>query len=238
MRHQLREPDAIRRALRSATPPRLLLAVRPAERDDPALEALCREARAQGVAVERVSANDLRRMAAVRPAPACLALGGPDPAVGFDELLARPGALWLLAGVTYAGNAGYAIRSAEVSGAAGILLDEGFASAERKRALRFSMHAERFFPVLWHGAAEVVAAARRARRRVVAIEDVGDRAPWEVDLRGSPLFVIGGERDGIDAALLAQADAVVRIPMRGFVPAYNLQAAMAVVMGERLRQEG
>ena len=37
--------------------------------------------------------------------------------------------------------------------------------------------------------------------------------------------------------LLARCDAVLRIPMRGFVPAYNLQAAMAMVAGERLRQE-
>jgi len=29
---------------------------------------------------------------------------------------------------------------------------------------------------------------------------------------------------------------VLRIPMHGFLPSYNLQAAMAVVMGERLRQ--
>ncbi len=238
MRQQLTGPEAIRAALRGATPPRLLLAARRADATDPTLETLCEEAVERGVPVERVSTNDLRRMAAVRPPPQVLALCGPDPVRPFDELLAAPGALWLLAGVTYAGNAGYAIRSAEVSGAAGIVLDERFDPSERKRALRFSMHAERFFPVHWRGAAEVVGAARQAGRPVVAIEDVGDRAPWEVDLRGSPLLVIGGERDGIDGALLARADAVVRIPMRGFVPAYNLQAAMAVVMGERLRQEG
>jgi len=49
--------------------------------------------------------------------------------------------------------------------------------------------------------------------------------------------VIGGETRGIPAPLLARCDAALRIPMRGFIPAYNLQAAMAIVAGERLRQE-
>ena len=37
--------------------------------------------------------------------------------------------------------------------------------------------------------------------------------------------------------MLAGSDAVLRIPMAGFVPSHNLQAAMAMVVGERLRQE-
>ncbi len=235
LRRQLNEIEEVRAALDSADMPRLILVAR--ELTDTAALAVCEEARRRGVAVSRVSENDLRRMTRTRPAPPLLALCGPDPRVDLDELLRREGALWLLSGVTYAGNAGYAIRSAEVSGAAGIVLDERFAAGERKRALRFSMHAERFFPVHWKPAVAVIAAAREVGRRVIAIEDSGERAPWEEDLRGSPLFVIGGERDGIAPALLERCDRVLRIPMRGFVPAYNLQAAMAMVAGERLRQE-
>ena len=234
-RRQCAGVDAVRRALESQDPPRLLLL----QRGDPEAAALAPVAEARGVRVEVVSENDLRRMAAVRPAPPVLALLGPDPEVAdLDALLSRAGPVWLLAGVTYAGNAGYAIRSAEVSGAAGIVLDAAIEPAERKRAYRFSMHAERFFPVLWKPALRVLDAAHRVGRRAIAIEDVGARAPWEVDLRASPLLVIGGERDGIAPDLLARCDEVIRIPMRGFVPAYNVQAAMAIVAGERLRQEG
>jgi tRNA G18 (ribose-2'-O)-methylase SpoU len=52
------------------------------------------------------------------------------------------------------------------------------------------------------------------------------------------LLVIGGETRGIPAPLLARCDEVLRIPMAGFIPAYNLQAAMAAVAAERLRQGG
>jgi tRNA G18 (ribose-2'-O)-methylase SpoU len=36
--------------------------------------------------------------------------------------------------------------------------------------------------------------------------------------------------------VLDTCDGAIRIPMRGFIPSYNLQAAMAIVVGEHLRQ--
>lgn len=202
-----------------------------------ALAALGAALRERGVAVRETSANDLRRMSRT-PAPCdVLALVGPDPDAPLDEVLARPGCAWLLAGVAYPGNAGYAIRTAEVSGAAAILLDCAFDAAARRLAARASMQAERFFPVRWIAAGDAIDAARAAGRRVVAIEDSGTVAPFAADLRGPVLFVIGGETHGIAPPLLARCDAALRIPMRGFIPAYNLQAAMAIAAGERLRQE-
>jgi tRNA G18 (ribose-2'-O)-methylase SpoU len=225
--------EAIGAALVRGELPRLVLARRGATGD---VAALVDRLRAQGVAVSETSANDLRRMSAV-PAPCdALALYGPDPNAPLDEVLARPGAAWLLGGVAYPGNAGYAIRTAEVSGAAAILLDCGFDTAGRRLAARAAMHAERFFPVRWMQAADAIDAARAAGRRVLAIEDSGAATLFDADLRGPVLFVIGGERHGIAPALLARCDATLRIPMRGFIPAYNVQAAMAMVAGESLRK--
>jgi len=48
--------------------------------------------------------------------------------------------------------------------------------------------------------------------------------------------VVGGERDGVPPELLARCDEVIRVPMAGFVPSYSLQAPVAVVAVERLRQ--
>jgi 23S rRNA (guanosine2251-2'-O)-methyltransferase len=73
---------------------------------------------------------------------------------------------------------------------------------------------------------------------VLAVEDVGTLSPWEVDLRQPLLLLIGGERDGIPPAVLEACDGVITIPMRGFIPSYNLQAAMGIVVGEHLRQLG
>ena len=105
------------------------------------------------------------------------------------------------------------------------------------QALRASMRADRFLPVLWSAAAGVLSAAREAGRRIIAREDVGAAAPWEADLTGPVLFVVGGEHSGIPPEMLARCDAVVRIPMQGFIRSYNLQAAVAIAAAERLRQQ-
>jgi len=233
-RRQILGENALAAALAAREPLRLVLLRGGA---GPAARALAETARHAGIRVSEISDNDMRRMRRGHEPCDVLGLVGPDPAATPPEVFAAGGAVWLLAGVGYAGNAGFAIRTAEVSGAAGLFLDSALDPAGRKRALRMSMHAERFFPVHWMPAPVVVDAARTAGRRILAIEDHGARAPWEVDLRGSVLLVIGGERDGLPPALLERSDEIVRVPMAGFVPSYNLQAAMAAVAVERLRQE-
>jgi tRNA G18 (ribose-2'-O)-methylase SpoU len=131
-----------------------------------------------------------------------------------------------------------AIRTAEVSGAAGVFIDSDFDHAARRAALRASMRADRFMPVFFAAAEDVLEKAAESGRRVVALEDVGDVSPWDVDLLGRVHFMVGGEARGIPDAILTRCDAVIRIPMPGFVPSYNLQGAVAAVASERLRQAG
>jgi tRNA G18 (ribose-2'-O)-methylase SpoU len=144
--------------------------------------------------------------------------------------------VWLLAHPVYPGNVGFAIRTAEVSGADGIYVDCDFDHAARREATRAAMRADRFMPVGWERSGAVLAAARAAGKRVVAIEDVGTRAPWQADLTGPLLLLVGAEAEGVPEALLASADDTLRIPMAGFIASYNLQAAVAAVAAERFRQ--
>jgi TrmH family RNA methyltransferase len=214
------------------------LVVVPAERVDPEAAAVCEEARARGVAVLRVSERQFVRLAPPDEGCGVLGLAGAAPNAREDEVLAAGGAAWLLTGTAYPGNAGFAIRTAEASGADGIFIDADFDHAGRREAVRVSMRADRFLPVFWRDAGSVLEAARAAGRRLVAIEDTGDRAPWEEDLTGAVLFVVGHEKEGVPGAALARCDRVIRIPMTGFLRAYNLHAAVAAVAAERLRQEG
>lgn len=242
MRQQPRDPTRrqlsgvrdIADALRAEDKPRLLLVRRRTE--DPEILAIIEEAGRLGISVRYASSNDLRRMSAAHPPEDILAMIGPDPAADEEAVLAGDGAVWLLAGIAYPGNVGFAIRTAEVSGADGIIIDTDLVGRGRHRAKRASMQANRFFPVHWVGSENVVRLARGAGKRIVAIEDNGTKAPWEIDLTGSVLFIIGGEDQGISNGILDSCDDVLRIPMAGFVPSYNLHAAMAAVAVERLRQ--
>ena len=79
-------------------------------------------------------------------------------------------------------------------------------------------------------------AAKANGFRIVAAEDVGTKGPWDEDLTGNILLVVGAEREGVSPKVLEAADAVVKLPMDGFVPSYNLQVAVSVLAVEALRQ--
>ncbi len=69
-----------------------------------------------------------------------------------------------------------------------------------------------------------------------ALEDVGESNPWDVDLTGNVILIVGGEREGISSEVLQMADEIIRIPMTGFVPSFNLQAPLSAVAIEAQRQ--
>jgi 23S rRNA (guanosine2251-2'-O)-methyltransferase len=50
------------------------------------------------------------------------------------------------------------------------------------------------------------------------------------------MLVVGNEREGLPRSLLDRCDSVIAVPMAGFVPSYNVQAALSIVAAERLRQ--
>lgn len=238
VRRRVRGVDAVREALTAGEPVRLLVAA--GDAGDAAEElldwAVRRESAGESLGVRRVGRRELRRMAGPGEPVDVIALVGPDPRATLSETFRRPGAVWLLAGPSYPGNAGLATRAAEVSGAAGVCIDADFDRAARRACLRASMRSDRMMPVHFTAWPAALDEAGRVGRRVVAIEDVGDRLPWEVDLCEPALLVVGGESEGVPAALLERADAIVRLPTAGFVSSYNLQAAMAAVMSELLRQ--
>ena len=70
----------------------------------------------------------------------------------------------------------------------------------------------------------------------VVAEDIGEQGPWDEDLTGDVILVVGAEREGVSEPVLEAADAVVKLPMDGFVPSYNLQVAVSVLAVEALRQ--
>ena len=85
---------------------------------------LCSAARDAGIPVHEVTERDMWRMAwpGSEEPPTVLTLVGRKPeAQNLDELTARGGLLLCLDGVSYAGNMGFSVRTAEVAGATGVV---------------------------------------------------------------------------------------------------------------------
>ena len=204
-----------------------------------ALDRLLVEASKRELKVIEGSMNDLRRMANMpfsSEPPEALGLLHRDPSAETSEIMASRELIWLLSGGQYPVNIGFAIRTIEVSGGSAVFVDAELNSDGRKASSRASMKADRFIPVKWMSWREASDLARAHNYRIIGIEDSGDVEPWDIDLTGRCMLVIGGERHGISPDLLQECDSIVKIPMQGFVPSYNLQAPLAVVAAEALRQ--
>ena len=186
----------------------------------------------KNIRVVEGSSTDLWRMSANGQQKA-LALIGREPEGTLEEVFSREGAIWLFDGVEYAPNIGFAVRTAEVSGATAVIVNAKKTHEEKRTIRRAGMRANRFIPVIYASTEEVLAACNR---RIVVAEDVGDKAPWESDLTGDVLLVVGAENAGVSKEVLDAADEIVRLPMPGFIPSYNLQVAVSALAIERLRQ--
>jgi tRNA G18 (ribose-2'-O)-methylase SpoU len=184
------------------------------------------------------SENDLWRMSRSTSdgIPDVLCLVGRNPESSLNEVLSRGGLVWLLAGASYPVNIGFCIRTAEVSGADAVIIDAELNNQERSAAKRASMKAHRFLAVFWTSGLESILMAKEYGFRIISVEDVGDSAPWDIDMTGDIVLVVGGERNGISEKILEQSDEIIRIPMSGFVPSFNLQAPLSYVAIEAQRQ--
>ena len=231
--YQISGTVAIWEALRAGVEVRMILVARDAWEVE--VQGVLEEAGRLGIPVRATSRRAVTRLS-VDGVADVLALVGRDPAAGIDEMIAAEGACWLLVGVAYPGNVGMVVRTAEVSGAEGIVVDAVFDGEGRKAALRASMRADKFMPVHWDRPWDVLACAEAAGHGIYAIDEAGECAPWELDLCGPRLFVVGGENGGIAPEILERCHARIRIPMAGFIPCYNLQAAVSAIATERLRQ--
>ncbi|GIS43415.1 MAG: hypothetical protein Ct9H90mP16_04850 [Candidatus Poseidoniales archaeon] len=204
------------------------------ECDDPRLIALLDRCMDAGVDVSFGSENDLWRMAE-KKSSSCPSLGRSEPVADFGHHVGARGAP---SGCLLAFSTKPMLDSAsafsEVSGASGLIVTGEWTSDDRHRIVRAAMRTNRFMPVVF--GCDELETLKSWKGRVLAIEDVGTEEPWDADLTGDVILIIGGENAGVSKELLEAADQTIRIPMAGFTPSYNLQAPMAVVAVEALRQ--
>src|SRR6185295_5390810 len=105
----------------------------------------------------------------------------------------------------------FAIRTAEVSGADGVIVDAVFNHEQRGRISHVSMGAADLLPVVYTTTEEALALAAQRGVHSIAIEDSGTHLPWQVDLGAPSVCIIGNEQTGIDAELITRCDYSVRI---------------------------
>jgi len=230
MAGQVTGRDAVLSALQNGQELDMVLVDR--EKDTTLIRQLCEE---RGILLQEGSANDLWRMSHDGSQDA-LALTGRNTEGTLDEIMQRGGTIWFFDGVEYSTNLGFAIRTAEVSGADAVVLNVSKTHEERRTIRRASMRADRFIPVVYSTSEDILAAAKSNQVKIIVAEDTGKVGPWDVDMTGDVLLVVGAEKLGVSQLVQDAADEIVILPMDGFVPSYNLQVAVSVLAVEALRQ--
>ena len=201
---QITGADDVLDALKNGVKIKLVLVDR--EEDCSEIIELCKS---KEIKVVEGSSTDLWRMSAKGQQKA-LALIGREPEGTLEEIFERDGVIWLFDGVEYAPNLGFGVRTAEVSGATAVIINVKKTHEERRTIRRAGMRATRFIPVVYASTEEILAACNR---RIVVAEDVGDKAPWDSDLTGNVMLVVGAENAGVSKEVLDAADDIVRLPM-------------------------
>ncbi len=132
-------------------------------------------------------------------------------------------ALWRVADP---GNVGTLLRAADAFGA-GVALSAGCADATGPKALRASMGA--IFRVPLAGFDEP------GGRRVALVPRGGTPLP-ELSVDGDVVLVLGAEREGLPADVLARCDTRASIPQPGEAESLNVAMAGAIALYELARR--
>jgi len=164
----------------------------------------------------------------------------PYPYAGARELLAKPGTVLLaLDQVQDPRNLGAVCRSAEVAGAAGVVIPDRRSAAVTPAACKASAGAVEHLAVAHvRNLADWIGEARDAGWWAWGAEAGAPTAYTDVDLTGSVLLVIGGEGSGLRPRVGASCDGLLAIPQHGAVGSLNVSAAASVLLFEALRQRG
>jgi len=197
-------------------------------------------AEAQGVQVERVSADVIERLAPGATHQGVVAEVDDARSYGIEELVAGAPAVPLIVvldGIEDPHNLGAILRTADAAGVDGVVVQS------RRSAARGGAVAKASAGALSHARlAEVVNIARALDElKALGVWTVGlageaDRSYDAVDLTAPTAIVMGAEGPGLRRLVREKCDFLVAIPMRGHVGSLNVSVAAGIALFEAVRQ--
>ena len=136
----------------------------------------------------------------------------------------------ILDGITDPHNLGAIIRSAECTGAHGVIIPERRSVGLTPACVKAAAGATEYMPVakVTNLNREIEALQKRGVWVMAAAMD--GESIYGVDLTGPVALVIGSEGDGVSQLTLKKCDRVVSLPMRGHIDSLNASVAAGAMM--------
>jgi 23S rRNA (guanosine2251-2'-O)-methyltransferase len=134
-------------------------------------------------------------------------------------------------------NLGAVCRSAEFAGAAGVVIPERRSAAVTAVACKASAGAVEHVEVARvRNLADWLAEAKEAGFWIWGADAEAKQAPWQVDLTGPTVLVLGGEGKGLRPRVASACDELVALPRLGQIDSLNVSAAATALLFEAVRQ--
>ena len=155
-----------------------------------------------------------------------------------NALLRKEGALLVaLDQVQDPRNLGAVCRSAEFAGAAGVVIPERRSADVTAVTCKASAGAVEHLDVAHvRNLADWLVEAKAAGFWIWGADAEAKQAPWDVDLSGPTVLVLGGEGKGVRPRVASACDGLVALPRGGQVESLNVSAAASALLFEAARQ--
>lgn len=233
---------AVHEALIAGVPLKDLMVADHLLADERSIDGLLAAAREAGVPARTVPRSLLDELSAHGAHQGVMATARPYRYATLEDLIARagdaPDALIVVCDhVTDPGNLGAIVRSAEVVGAAGVLVPNRRAAEVTATAYKASAGAVAHLPVAREAnLATCLERLKEAGFWVAGASEHAEATVWEAPLTGRIALVMGSEGEGISRLVLDRCDFLVKLPQRGVIESLNVAQSATAIMYEWLRR--
>jgi len=149
----------------------------------------------------------------------------------------EPAFILILDGLEDPHNLGAILRTADATGAQGIIIPERRSVGLTDTVARVSAGAIEYVPVARTvNINNTIKLLKENDIWIVGVDQSGKRSMSDIDLKLPTALVVGGEGKGISSLVKENCDEIVSIPMKGKISSLNASVAAAVVMYEVVRQ--
>lgn len=233
--------NAVREALDAGVPLKEVV-LADGIRHDRRVEGIVHAASARGIPVRTAPRAELDRRSDHGAHQGVMATVSPFPYLPFEELLGTTSgqASSLIVACDHVadpGNLGAIARSAEVVGAAGLLIPNRRAAQVTAVAYKSSAGALAHIPVAREP--NLVSCLRRCKEEGFWVIGASERAAddiWHAPLEGRIVLVMGSEGEGLSRLVAETCDMLVSLPQVGRTSSLNVAQAMTAIAYEWLRR--
>jgi 23S rRNA (guanosine2251-2'-O)-methyltransferase len=231
-------------ALRSGRPISKILMAKNIERHG-AIAEIIHMAQTNRIPVEYVERQAIDRLGQTSANQGILAFSAVKDYVELDDLLAissqknEPAFYLVLDGIEDPHNLGAILRTADATGAHGVIIRERREVGLTPTVEKASAGAVEYVPVARvTNISRTIETLKQNNIWMVGIDQSGTVDYTEVDYKPPTAMVIGGEGQGLADLVKKNCDFLVRIPMKGKIWSLNASVAAGVAMYEVVRQRG